>query len=193
MSVLVGRKAPEFTAPAVLGNGEYNNTFTLPQDKYTLLFFYPLDFTFVCPTELIELNRAYDEFVKRNVEIVAISIDSHHVHNAWKNATNGIGQVRYTMVGDIDHNICQAYGVEHPEEHIAFRAAFIIDAHGIIRSEIVNDLPVGRNIDELLRLVDAFQFTEEHGEVCPANWKLGDVGMTPTLEGVSAYLGEHYD
>lgn len=197
MSILVGRKAPDFCSPAVLGNGEIAEKFTLSDEikgKYGLVFFYPLDFTFVCPSELIALNNRIAEFEKRNVVVMGVSIDSHFTHAAWRNTeTNagGIGELKYPLIADINHTICQSYGVEHPEAGVAFRGVFLIDQTGIVRSQIVNDLPIGRNIDELIRLVDALQFHEEHGEVCPANWKQGQDGMKPTKEGVSEYLGSH--
>jgi peroxiredoxin 2/4 len=196
MSVLVGKKAPDFTAAAVLGNGEivedYNLTAAL-KGKYGLVFFYPLDFTFVCPSELIALDHRIPDFQARNVEVVGVSIDSHFTHNAWRNTPvdkGGIGPVKYTLVADINHEICKAYDVE-TADGVAFRGAFLIDQAGVVRSQIVNDLPLGRNMDELLRLVDALQFTEEHGEVCPANWKKGDKGMTASPEGVAKYLAEN--
>lgn len=197
MSVLVGRKAPEFSSPAVLASGEIVNEFHLSKaskDKYVLLFFYPLDFTFVCPSELIALNHRIDEFKKRGVEVIGISIDSHYTHNAWRNTPTdkgGIGHVNYTLVADINHNICQAYGVEHPVAGVALRASFLIDKQGVVRAQLVNDLPLGRNIDELIRLVDAIQFNEEHGEVCPVNWHKGKSGMKPSPKGVADYLTEH--
>lgn len=197
MSVLVGRKAPEFTSAAVLGNGEivgeFNSTKAF-KDKYGLVFFYPLDFTFVCPSELIALHNRIDDFKKRGVEVVAVSIDSHYTHNAWRNTPvdkGGIGQVDYTLVADMNHSICQSYGVEHPTAGVAFRGAFIIDKKGIVRAQVVNDLPIGRNMDELIRLIDALQFTEEHGEVCPANWSKGKKGMTASPTGVASYLAEN--
>lgn len=199
MSVLVGREAPDFTVPAVLGNGEIVDQFSLSETikgKYGLVFFYPLDFTFVCPSELIALDHAFDEFKKRNVEVVAVSVDSQFTHNAWRNTPvdkGGIGKVRYTLAADVTHHICQSYGVEHPEAGVAFRGAFLIDTKGVVRSQIVNDLPLGRDMGEILRLVDALQFTEEHGEVCPANWKKGDTGMTASPEGVASYLSENAD
>ena len=199
MSVLVGRKAPDFTTAAVLGNGEIVNNFNLSEamyEKYGLVFFYPLDFTFVCPSELIALDKRLAEFDKRNVEVMAVSIDSQFSHLAWRNTPinqGGIGKVNYTLVSDINHSICQAYGVEHPEAGVAFRGAFIIDKNGIVRAQVVNDLPLGRNIDELLRLVDALQFHEEHGEVCPAGWQKGDNGMRANAEGVARYLSAHVD
>jgi peroxiredoxin (alkyl hydroperoxide reductase subunit C) len=194
MSILVGRKAPDFTTAAVLGNGELVNNFNLSEamkGKYGLVFFYPLDFTFVCPSELIALDNRLPEFEKRNVEVMAVSIDSQFSHLAWRNTPinqGGIGKVGYTLVADINHSICQAYGVEHPEAAVAFRGAFIIDKSGMVKAQVVNDLSLGRNIDELLRLIDALQFHEEHGEVCPAGWKKGDQGMRANAEGVARYL-----
>ena len=196
MSVLVGKQAPDFTVPAVLGNGEIVDSFTLSsaiKGKYGLVFFYPLDFTFVCPSELIALDNRMSEFKARNVEVVAVSIDSHFTHNAWRNTpvnNGGIGEVRYTMAADIKQEIMKAYDVQSADG-VAFRGAFLIDDKGVVRSQIINDLPLGRNMEELLRLVDALQFHEEHGEVCPANWKKGDKGMTASTEGVAAYLTEH--
>lgn len=197
MSVLVGRKAPDFTAAAVLGNGEIVNELQLSKvskDKYTLIFFYPLDFTFVCPSELIALDNRTEEFKKRGVEVLGVSIDSQFTHNAWRNTPiekGGIGHVAYTLVADTNHSICQAYGVEHPVAGVALRGAFLIDKKGIVRAQVVNDLPIGRNIEELIRLVDALQFHEEHGEVCPANWNKGKSGMKATTAGVAAYLEEN--
>ncbi len=197
MAILVGRKAPEIKAAAVLGNGAIQDNFCLTdviKDKYGLIFFYPLDFTFVCPSELIALNHKLDEFKKRNVEVIGVSIDSQFTHNAWRNTPvekGGIGQVGYTLVADVNHATCRAYGVEHPVAEVALRAAFLIDKEGVVRSQIVNDLPIGRNIEELIRLVDALQFHEENGEVCPANWQKGKAGMKASAEGVSNYLAEH--
>lgn len=194
MSVLVGRKAPDFTAAAVLSNGEIVDRFQLSdalQNKYGMVFFYPLDFTFVCPSELIALDHRIAKFRERNVEVVAVSIDSHFTHNAWRNThidKGGIGKIGYTLVADINHSICQAYGVEHPEVGVALRGAFIIDRQGVVRSQVVNDLPLGRNLDELLRTIDALQYHEKHGEVCPAGWKPGDKGMAATPQGVANYL-----
>ncbi len=199
MSVLVGRKAPDFTVPAVLGNGEIVDKFNLHdsiRDKFGLIFFYPLDFTFVCPSELLALNHRMDEFTQRGVEVIAVSIDSHFTHNAYRNTAvqnGGIGPVKYTMAADMTHAICQAYGVEHPVAGVAFRGAFVIDAKGMVRSQIVNDLPIGRNIDELVRIIDAVQFFEESGEVCPAGWQKGQAGMKASPKGVAEYLAEHSD
>jgi len=199
MAVLVGREAPDFTVSAVLGSGEIVDTFNLKEaikGKYGLIFFYPLDFTFVCPSELIALDNAIDEFRQRNVEVIAVSIDSQFTHNAWRNTPvdkGGIGPVKFTLAADIAHHICRSYGVEHPEAGVAFRGAFIIDKEGIVRSQIVNDLPLGRDMAEILRIIDALQFTEQHGEVCPANWKKGDIGMKASPEGVAKYLAENAD
>lgn len=199
MSVLVGRKAPDFTVPAVLANGDISDKFNLHESlkgKYGLVFFYPLDFTFVCPSELIALHHRMDEFRNRGVEVVAVSIDSQFTHNAYRNTpvkAGGIGAVNFTLAADMTHTICQSYGVEHPVTGVAFRAAFIIDKNGMVRSQIVNDLPIGRNIDELLRIIDAIQHFEEHGEVCPAGWQKGKAGMKASPKGVADYLSEHSD
>lgn len=197
MSVLVGKSAPDFTVPAVLGSGKIEDKFNLTaaiKNKYGLIFFYPLDFTFVCPSELIALDNRIDEFKKRNVEVIGVSIDSHFTHNAWRNTPRdkgGIGPVQYTLAADINHQICQAYGVEHPQAGVALRGAFLIDKNGIVRAQIINDLPLGRNMGEIIRLVDALQFHEQHGEVCPANWNKGDAGMKASPEGVARYLAEN--
>ena len=194
MSILVGRQAPDFTTAAVLANGEINNSFNLHKEisgKYGILFFYPLDFTFVCPSELIAVDKRTDEFAKRNTLIMGISIDSQFTHSAWRNtpvANGGIGPVNYPLLADVNHSICQAYGVEHPTAHVALRGAFLIDKTGVVRSQIVNDLPLGRNVDELLRLVDALEFHDKHGEVCPAGWTKGKTAIKPTAEGIATYL-----
>ena len=199
MGVLVGRKAPDFTAAAVLGNGEIVEDFNFAEaikGKPTVVFFYPLDFTFVCPSELIAFDHRLEEFKKRGVEVIGVSIDSHFTHNAWRNTdvkNGGIGQVGYTLVADVKHEICQAFDVEHPEAGVAFRGSFLIDKDGVVRHQVVNDLPLGRNVDEMIRMVDALQFHEEHGEVCPAGWNKGDKGMDATPEGVAKYLSESAD
>lgn len=194
MTTLVGKKAPDFTSSAVLANGEIIADFNLHKNidgKFGIIFFYPLDFTFVCPSELIALDKRIPEFQKRNTIVMGISIDSQFTHNAWRNtaiANGGIGPVNYPLIADVNHQICQAYGVEHPTAHVALRGAFIIDKKGIVRSQIVNDLPLGRNVDELLRLIDALEFHEKHGEVCPAGWTKGKTGIKPTTEGIANYL-----
>ncbi|MCK0505512.1 peroxiredoxin [Aromatoleum anaerobium] len=195
MAVLVGKQAPDFTATAVFGNNEIKDiTFSqFTKDKYAVLFFYPLDFTFVCPSELIAFDHRLDEFKKRGVEVLGVSIDSQFTHLAWKNTpvnSGGIGQVQYPMVADIKHEICRAYDVES-EGGVAFRGSFLIDKAGVVRHQVVNDLPLGRNIDEMLRMVDALQFTEEHGEVCPAGWNKGKAGMKADPSGVAEYLAQH--
>ena len=195
MAVLVGKQAPDFKALAVLGNNEIKEvTFSEHiKGKYAVLFFYPLDFTFVCPSELIVFDHRLAEFKQRGVEVVGCSIDSQFTHLAWKNTPvekGGIGQVGYPLVADIKHEICQAYDVE-AAPGVAFRGSFLIDKAGVVRHQVVNDLPLGRNIDEMLRMVDALQFTEEHGEVCPAGWNKGKKGMTASPEGVAKYLSEN--
>jgi peroxiredoxin (alkyl hydroperoxide reductase subunit C) len=197
VGVLVGREAPDFSAAAVLGDGTIVDEFDFKQQikgKYAVLFFYPLDFTFVCPSELIAFDHRLDEFKKRNVEVVGCSIDSHYTHNAWRNTPvneGGIGPVGYPLVADLNHAICKAYDVETPDGNVAYRGSFLIDKEGIVRHQVVNDLPLGRNIDEMLRMIDALQFNEAHGEVCPAGWKEGDDGMKGTPEGVANYLAGH--
>ncbi|GJH42873.1 peroxiredoxin C [Pasteurella canis] len=197
--VLVTRQVPDFTAAAVLGNGEIVNNFNFKQHiagKAAVVFFYPLDFTFVCPSELIAFDHRYEEFQKRGVEVIGVSIDSEFSHNAWRKTpveNGGIGEVKYALVADIKHEIARAFGIEHPEEGVALRASFLIDKEGVVRHQVVNDLPLGRNIDEMLRMVDALQFHEEHGEVCPAQWEKGKEGMTGSPEGVAKYLKQHAD
>lgn len=196
MSVLVGKHAPDFTAPAVLPSGEIVETFNLAElkGKYVVLFFWPLDFTFVCPTEIIAHDRRMEEFNKRGVEVVGVSIDSQFTHFAWRNTAvndGGIGSVQFPIVADVKHEITRAYGIEHPEAGVALRASFLIDRAGLVQHQVVNNLPLGRNVTEMLRMVDALQFTEEYGEVCPAGWNKGDDGMTPTADGVSSYLAGH--
>ncbi|WP_432470624.1 peroxiredoxin [Amphritea sp. HPY] len=198
MGVLVGKQAPDFTAPAVLGNGEIVDSFTLSEaakGKKAVVFFYPLDFTFVCPSELLAFDHRIEEFKKRNVEVIGVSIDSHFSHNAWRNTAvndGGIGAVNYTLVADMTHSICQAYDVES-EGGVAFRGSFLIDEDGLVRHQVVNDLPLGRNVDEMLRMVDALAFHQEHGEVCPAGWNEGDKGMVASPEGVASYLTDNAD
>lgn len=201
MAVLVGKQAPFFndaekSFSAVLGDGQIVDNFNFKQataGKETIVFFYPLDFTFVCPSELIAFDHRLEEFKKRNVEVIGVSIDSQFTHNAWRNTPvnqGGIGPVGYTLVADLKHEICQAYDVE-TEGGVAFRGTFLIDKAGQVRHQVVNDLPLGRNVDEALRMVDALQFFEENGEVCPAGWNKGKKGMNASPEGVAAYLAEN--
>ncbi|MBU2883825.1 peroxiredoxin C [Psychrosphaera sp. B3R10] len=197
MGVLVGRQAPDFTAAAVLGNGEIVDSYNFAEatkGKKAVVFFYPLDFTFVCPSELIAFDKRLAEFNKRGVEVIGVSIDSQFSHNAWRNTAvenGGIGEVGYALVADVKHSICQAYDVEHPEAGVAFRASFLIDEDGLVRHQVVNDLPLGRNIDEMLRMVDALNFHQSHGEVCPAGWEEGKKGMDASPAGVASYLAEN--
>jgi len=195
MAVLVGKQAPDFNATAVFGNNEMKPLkLSDYQGKYVVMFFYPLDFTFVCPSELIAFDHRLDEFKKRGVEVIGVSIDSQFTHLAWKNTPvekGGIGQVQYPLVADVKHEICRAYDVEFEPAGVAFRGSFLIDKNGVVRHQVVNDLPLGRNVDEMLRMVDALQFTEEHGEVCPAGWQKGKKGMTASPEGVASYLAEN--
>eukprot|EP00764_Aduncisulcus_paluster_P013867 gnl/Carplike_NY0171/7600_a10496_163.p1 GENE.gnl/Carplike_NY0171/7600_a10496_163~~gnl/Carplike_NY0171/7600_a10496_163.p1 ORF type:complete len:196 (-),score=17.79 gnl/Carplike_NY0171/7600_a10496_163:344-931(-) len=195
MSTLVTREAPDFTAQAVMADNTIKEDFTLSsmRGKYVLLFFYPLDFTFVCPTEIIAFNRKLDEFKQRGVEIVGVSIDSQFSHFAWKNTKpeeGGIGNIKFPLVADLSKNIARDYGILFNEE-VALRGLFLIDREGIVRHCVINDLPLGRSVDEALRMVDALQFFEENGEVCPANWKKGEDGMNPSSEGVADYLAKH--
>jgi peroxiredoxin (alkyl hydroperoxide reductase subunit C) len=192
MSILIAKEAPDFTAPAVMPSGVIEEQFKLSdlRGKYVVLFFWPLDFTFVCPTEIIAHDRRMAQFVERNVAVVGVSIDSQFTHFAWRNTpinNGGIGPVQFPIVADVTHAITKAYGVEHPDG-VALRASFLIDRDGIVQHQVVNNLPLGRNVDEMLRMVDALQFFEEYGEVCPAGWQKGDEGMKPTAEGVASYL-----
>jgi peroxiredoxin (alkyl hydroperoxide reductase subunit C) len=192
---LVTNEAPDFKATAVMPDNSFNDQFTLSdlRGQYVLLFFYPLDFTFVCPSEILAFNRALGQFKERNCEVVGVSMDSHFTHLAWKNTdvnAGGIGNIQFPLVADLDKSIARSYGVLLPMG-IALRGLFLIDKEGFIRSQVVNDLPLGRSVDEALRVLDALQFTERHGDVCPANWKKGDDAMTPTAEGVANYLSKH--
>ncbi|MBN1958770.1 MAG: peroxiredoxin [Desulfuromonadales bacterium] len=198
MSVLVGKKAPDFTSPAVMADGSINTTFSLSdyQGQYVVLFFYPLDFTFVCPTELIAFSHRIADFEKRGVQVMGCSIDSQFTHIAWRNTPineGGIGPVKYPLIADVKHEICRAYDVELDPEGVALRGSFLIDKEGVVRHQVVNDLPLGRNIDEMLRMVDAVQFHEQYGEVCPAGWTEGDKGMVADGQGVASYLATEAD
>ncbi len=197
MSVLVAKQAPDFTATAVMPDNSFNEKFSLSdyRGKYVVLFFYPLDFTFVCPTELLAFDHRIGEFEKRNVQVIGCSVDSHFSHLAWKNTPvdqGGIGNVRYPLVADLTKSIARDYDVLL-DDGVALRGSFLIDRDGVVRHQVVNDLPLGRNIDEMLRMVEALQYTEEHGEVCPAGWHEGEPAMQPTPEGVASYLSSAAD
>ncbi len=195
MKALVTTEAPDFTATAVMPDNTFNEEFKLSdlRGKYVLLFFYPLDFTFVCPSEIIAFDKAVDKFKEKNCEIVGVSIDSHFSHLAWKNTAvndGGIGNIQFPLVADLDKSISDDYGVLL-DMGIALRGLYLLDKDGVVRHQLINDLPLGRSVSEALRMLDALQFTEEHGDVCPANWKQGDDAMEPTAEGVAKYLAEH--
>lgn len=195
MCTLVTKEAPDFTATTVMGDNSFEENFTLSsfRGKYVILFFYPLDFTFVCPSEIIAFDKALDQFKAKNCEVIGVSVDSHFTHWAWKNTPvneGGIGNIKYPLVADLNKTIANQYGVLLPDG-IALRGLFLIDKEGIVRHSVINDLPLGRNVGEALRMLDALQFHEEHGDVCPANWKEGEDAMTPTAEGVADYLAKH--
>ena len=195
MCTLVTKEAPDFTAQAVMPDNTIKEDFTLSslRGKHVVLFFYPLDFTFVCPTEIIAFNRKLDEFKNRGVEVVGVSIDSQFSHFAWKNTKpedGGIGNIQFPLVADLSKNIAKDYGILFGGE-VALRGLFLIDREGIVRHCVINDLPLGRSVDEAIRMVDALQFFEENGEVCPANWHKGEDGMDPSANGVADYLANH--
>ena len=213
MSVLVGKQAPDFTAAAVMADGSINESYSLSdnQGKYVVLFFYPLDFTFVCPSELIAFDHRIKEFEARGVQVIGCSVDSQFSHAAWRNTAvndGGIGPVAYPLVADLTKTIAADYDVlidnESVEDEdgdavhllggsIALRGSFLIDKDGVVQHQVVNNLPLGRNVDEMLRMVDALQFHEEHGEVCPAGWNKGDKAMVADADGVASYLSSEAD
>lgn len=196
MAVLVGKEAPDFTAAAVMPDNSINDHFNLRQyanGKYIVLFFYPKDFTFVCPTEIIAFNNRLKDFQERNTVVVSVSGDNEFTHLAWKNTPvdkGGVGNLQFPMVADLSHAIARNYDVLYNEE-VALRGTFLIDRSFVVRHQVINDLPLGRNIDETVRMVDALQFFEENGEVCPAGWHKGEAGMQATPQGVAQYLGGH--
>lgn len=194
MSVLVGKEAPDFTATTVMPDNSIKelNLKTHIKGKIGVLFFWPLDFTFVCPSEIIAFDNRIDEFKKRGAELIGCSVDSQYTHYAWKNTPiekGGIGNIRFPLVADLTKSIARSYDVL-TNDAIAFRGSFLIDKKGIVRHQVINDLPLGRNVDEMLRMVDALIFHEEHGEVCPAGWQKGEKGMKANAEGVASYLKE---
>ena len=192
MSVLVAKEAPDFKAAAAMPDGSIGEIqLSSLRGKYVILFFWPLDFTFVCPTEIIAMDHRQPKFAELGVVVIGVSIDSQFTHHAWRNTPvdkGGIGPVKFPIVADLNHRITQAYGVEHPEANVAMRGTFLIDKDGIVQSQTVNNLPLGRNIDEHLRVVEALQYFEANGEVCPAGWQKGQSGMTPDADGVASYL-----
>jgi len=194
MSSLVTKEAPDFIAQAVMPDNSFAELkLSDYRGKYVVLFFYPLDFTFVCPSEIIAFDKALDRFHAKNAEVIGVSVDSQYTHLAWKNTSRqdgGIGLINYPLVADLKKNIAREYGVLF-DNSVALRGLFLIDKEGIIRHTVINDLSLGRNVDEAMRMLDALQFTEKHGEVCPANWREGDDAMKPTIEGVADYLAKH--
>ena len=197
MSVLVGKHAPDFTAAAVMGDDTVVDKFNLHthiKGKYAVLFFWPLDFTFVCPSEIVAFENRYEEFKKRNCELIGISVDSHFTHFAWKQTPRekgGLGHISFPMVADLTKQISRDYDVLMGEA-ISLRGTFLVDQAGQVRHQLVNDLPLGRNVDETLRTLDALQFVETHGEVCPAGWQKGKTGMKADAKGVAEYMAGHH-
>jgi peroxiredoxin (alkyl hydroperoxide reductase subunit C) len=196
MSVLVGKLAPNFTASAVMPNNEIDDNFNLHsyiKGKIGILFFYPLDFTFVCPSEIIAYANRIKDFKERGAELIGVSVDSKYTHHAWKNTEvkkGGIGDIQYPLVSDLTKQIARDYDVLTGEA-VALRGTFLIDQQGYVRHQLVNDLPLGRNVEETIRMVDALKFYQENGEVCPANWSKGKKGMKANSKGVAEYLEHH--
>jgi len=197
MGTLVNQKAPDFTAPAVMPDGSIKPELTLSdyRGSYVVLLFYPLDFTFVCPTELIAHNNRLAKFAEFGVQLLGVSIDSQFSHLAWRETPveqGGIGRIRFPLIADVNHAIVKAYGIEHPDG-VVLRASFLIDREGIVQHQVVNNLSLGRDVEEMLRMIEALQFTEQHGEVCPAGWRKGKRGMQPSPQGVAHFLAENAD
>ena len=195
MGVLVTKEAPTFTAQAVMPDDTIGDlSLSAYRGKTVVLFFYPLDFTFVCPSEILAFDKRLADFKARNTEVIGVSVDSVYTHFAWRQTAidqGGIGHIGYPLVADLNKSIACAYDVLL-DQSVALRGLFLIDSHGTVRHQVVNDLPLGRSVDEALRMIDALHFADEHGEVCPANWKQGDEAMTPTAEGVASYLANNY-
>ncbi len=195
MCNLVTKEAPDFAAQAVMPDNSFAELrLSSYRGKYVVLFFYPLDFTFVCPSEIIAFDKALSQFEEKNAQVIGVSVDSHFTHWAWKNTPRdqgGIGQINYPLVSDLNKSISRDYGVLLEDQGIALRGLFLLDKEGVVRHALVNDLPLGRSVDEALRVLAALQFTEEHGEVCPANWHQGEEAMKPSAEGVAEYLAKH--
>ena len=203
MGLLVGKRAPSFHCNAVMADGSIEESFCFDDfssGKYVVIFFYPLDFTFVCPSEILAFANRYEALSAMNADVLGVSIDSHHTHRPWRETPltdGGIGAVPFPLAADLTREISRAYGVlseageSYYPEGVAMRATFILDANGVVRHQVVNDEPLGRNIDEVLRVLDALQFFEQHGQVCPAGWTAGKKGMSNTPSGVAEYLSEH--
>ncbi len=197
--VLVGRRAPDFTAPAVMPDNTIEDSFHLfshLDGAYGVVFFWPLDFTFVCPSEILAFDHRRAALEERDTRLIGVSIDSQFTHLAWKNTPpgeGGLGPVSFPMVADLTKSIAESYGVLLPDAGVALRGSFLIDRDGVVRHQVINDLPLGRNVDDMIRMVDALQFHEENGEVCPAGWTKGDAGMKATPDGVASYLAAHAD
>jgi peroxiredoxin 2/4 len=194
LTTLVTQQAPDFTAEAVMPDNSFGSiTLSGYKGKYVILFFYPLDFTFVCPSEILAFNKKIAEFKTKNCEVIGVSVDSKYSHLAWKNTpveNGGIGNIQYPLVQDLNKEISKTYGILFGGS-VALRGLFLIDPTGTVRHSVINDLGLGRSVDEALRMVDAVQFSDTHGEVCPANWKEGEEAMKPTAEGVASYLAKH--
>ena len=195
MCTLVTKEAPDFTAQAVMPDNSFAELkVSSYRGKYVVLFFYPLDFTFVCPSEIIAFDAALPRFEKKNAQVLGCSVNSHFTHLAWKNTPRnqgGIGPIKYPLVSDLTKQISKEYGVLLEQGGVALRGLFLIDRKGVVRHALINDLPLGRSVDEALRVLDALRFHEEHGNVCPANWHEGEEAMKPTAEGVASYLAKH--
>lgn len=194
MCTLVTKAAPDFTAKAVMPDNSFAELkLSSYRGKYVVLFFYPLDFTFVCPSEIVAFDATLAKFQEKNVQVIGVSVDSEFTHLAWKNTARkdgGIGPIKYPLVADLNKQIAKDFGVLL-DAGVALRGLFLIDKEGIVRHALINDLPIGRSMDEALRVVDALQFHEQHGDVCPANWHAGDEAMKPTAKGVAEYLAKH--
>lgn len=194
MCTLVTKAAPDFTAKAVMPDNSFAELkLSSYRGKYVVLFFYPLDFTFVCPSEIVAFDAALAKFQEKNVQVIGVSVDSEFTHLAWKNTARkdgGIGPIKYPLVADLNKQIAKDFGVLL-DAGVALRGLFLIDKAGVVRHAVINDLPIGRSVDEALRVVDALQFHEQHGDVCPANWHAGDEAMKPTAKGVADYLAKH--
>jgi len=195
MSVLVGKEAPDFTAQAVLADGSFKEvSLSDYKGQHVVLFFYPLDFTFVCPTEIIAFSERVADFEAAGTQVLGVSVDSHYTHLAWRSTPRndgGIGEIKYPLIADLGGKIAESYDVLL-DAGIALRGLFLIDKEGVVQHQVVNNLPLGRSVDEALRMVKALQFVEEHGEVCPVNWQEGSATMKPDPEGSKEFFSSEY-